>query len=79
MQLIIDIPDSESNFFLKLLQNFSFVKVVNPLLPIVDNQNNIFTPALIDELDSRVKKYKINPDSAIDNDDVIKILNDSGE
>jgi hypothetical protein len=76
MQLIIDIPDSESNFFLKLLQNFSFVKVVNPLLPIVDNQNNIFTPALIDELDSRVKKYKMNLESVINNEDVINILYD---
>jgi len=77
MQLIIDIPDSESNFFLKLLQNFSFVKVVNPLLPIVDKQNNMFNSALIEELDSRVKKYRINPDSVINNEDVINILYDS--
>ena len=77
MQLIIDIPDSESNFYLKLLQNFAFVKVINPILPVVENQNNIFTPALIEELDSRVKKYKMNLESVINNEDVINILYDS--
>lgn len=31
MKLIIEIPDNELNFVMKMLKNFSFIKKINPL------------------------------------------------
>lgn len=66
-QLLLNIPDKEYNFFVKMLNNFSFIEF-NPMnvkdIDIAENQKDIVR--------RRVKDYELNPQNALECNDIEK-------
>ena len=66
-QLVLNIPDKEYNFFVKMLKNFSFIDF-NPMnvkdIDIAENQKDIVR--------RRVKDYELNPQNALEWNDIEK-------
>jgi len=66
----IALPEQDLGLFLELIRRFRWKEEnQNP-----QSETNKLTPAIIAELDKRMEHYKHHPETAMDNDEVIKLL-----
>ena len=75
IQQTVTLPDKDYQLFLELVKHFSWEVDKQP----VKTENTYLTPAIIAALDKRMNHFKINPTTAMDNDEVIKFLKQDDE
>ena len=68
MPITLEIPDNKASFFMKVLKNFSFVKVS-------DKSNNVLTDKQKEMTKQTMKKMQENLNRLSDWEDVLKRLN----
>lgn len=66
---IISIPDNKASFFLELMKNISFVKSIK------ENFSDEISEEQMSVVRERIEKYKNNPESYSDLDDLDKKMN----
>lgn len=70
----IALPEQDLSLFLEIIKRFRWKEKAT-----LQNDHNYLTPGVITELDKRMEHYKLNPETAMDNEQVIKLLKEDDE